>query len=213
MTSEHVEKTLVEPAAANAVDQPQRNRVLVYCGFTVALFAAAVVLFLLDRDRQVERGDHMEASVSALAQQVRDLGGTPVVAPPGLPGADGVPGVDGRDGRDGSDGRNGVDGKNGTTPPCLSEPPQCRGANGSDGNDGNDGTAGQTGKDGADGAPGQDGAPGEDGADGKPPSGWTWTDSAGRTQTCTRDPGSPDSAPTYTCTAPSDGPPLLRIGG
>lgn len=53
------------------------------------------------------------------------------------------------------------------------------------------------------GPPGPQGPQGQPGADGKPPAGWTWTDVLGRRYTCARDPNSPDSAPTYTCTAAS----------
>lgn len=66
-------------------------------------------------------------------------------------------------------------------------------------------------KDGKDGADGEDGAPcdpnvrpecrGPKGEDGKPPAGWTWTDSAGRQQSCRRD-NDDDDAPHYRCTAP-----------
>ncbi|MBK1785144.1 hypothetical protein [Prauserella cavernicola] len=64
----------------------------------------------------------------------------------------------------GRTGNTGADGVDGQSPPCLSEPNQCRGA------------------------------------DGKPVASWTFVDSLGRTQQCTRDTGSPDTAPTYTCT-------------
>lgn len=55
------------------------------------------------------------------------------------------------------------------------------------------------------------------GQPGPPPAGWTWTDPAGREQSCTRT-GGPDSAPTYTCTAapppePNLGPLLPLPGG
>jgi hypothetical protein len=51
---------------------------------------------------------------------------------------------------------------------------------------------------------------GKDGTDGQPPAGWTWTDEAGRTQSCTRDADSPDTAPIYTCSA---GPPPTTVPG
>ncbi|HEY9354622.1 MAG TPA: hypothetical protein VIP28_15275 [Nocardioides sp.] len=40
---------------------------------------------------------------------------------------------------------------------------------------------------------------GDTGADGKPPASWTYPDELGGRHTCTRDPGSPDAAATYTC--------------
>lgn len=75
----------------------------------------------------------------------------------------------------------GASGKPGQSPPCLSEPRQCRGEKGTDGEDGDKGDKGDK---------------------GEPPASWTWTDPAtGRTYRCARDEGSPDSAPTYTCPA------------
>ena len=171
-----------------------------------------------------DQADRNAIAAQQLAEQVRALGGTPSVPPP-VPGERGEPGAQGEQGRPGPAGRDGEDGVDGRSPPCLAEPAQCRGTDGTDGTPGaagTDGTAGEPGRDGApgrDGVDGQPGAPGRDGADGRPPAGWSWVDVDGRTQTCTRDPGSPDTAPTYTCTAPSDGPPdtttttpLLPIG-
>jgi hypothetical protein len=170
------------------------------------------------------------SDVRQLAEQVEQLGGTPVVQPPpagepGEPGATGPPGPSGRPGRDGADGENGkdgrpgppgTDGQSGATPPCAAEPAQCQGSAGRDGQDG------AAGADGVPGAPGADGAPGRDGA---PPAGWTWTDDVGRAQSCTRT-GGPDTAPVYECTTapPADtvpptvpptvpGAPLLPLPG
>lgn len=82
------------------------------------------------------------------------------------------------------------------------------------------GPAGSTGATGAMGAPGERGEPGRPptaeeiqdavnaylaqnpppkGEDGKPPASWTYRDELGGTHTCSRDPGSPDDAATYTC--------------
>lgn len=99
-------------------------------------------------------------------------------------------------GPQGPPGQDGADGADGQTPPCMSEPSQCRGPVGPAG------------------PPGEDGQDGVDGADGQPPAGWTWTDAAGREQSCTRDADSPDEAPTYTCTAepPQTGVPQLGRG-
>lgn len=46
---------------------------------------------------------------------------------------------------------------------------------------------------------GPTGPQGVQGPPGSPPAGWTWTDELGRTYHCQRDPSSPDTAPTYTC--------------
>lgn len=83
------------------------------------------------------------------------------------------------------------------------------GATGPAGLPGRDGTNGQ------DGPTGSAGPPGDPGQDGRPPASWTWTDDKGTTYDCTRDSGSPDSAPTYTCRprakpSPTPGPPILR---
>ena len=85
------------------------------------------------------------------------------------------------------------------------------------------GTPGRDGQDGADGEPGPQGEtgpqgpPGDPGADGQPPRGWVTTRADGSEEACTRDTGSPDSDPTYSCETTS--PPTLlpkgkqRIGG
>lgn len=187
-----VEQTIVQPAADAAVDRRGHRQVIVLGVLTVLLIAGGVAMFLADRSQQVAQADELKKSVTALAQQVTQLGGTPVVQPPGVPGPTGPPGPAGRDGANGRDGRDGI------TPACVSEPPQCRGV------DGDSGTAGQAGKDGQDGAPGKDG---RDGVNGQPPASWTWVDGEGRTQSCARDTSSPDTEPKYTCTAPSSGPP------
>jgi hypothetical protein len=88
----------------------------------------------------------------------------------------------------GTDGKDGADGEDGQTPPCMSEPNQCRGE------DGDKGDKGDTGE------KGDKGDRGKPGADGQPPERFTFTDSMGREQTCVRDADSPDTAPTYTCT-------------
>jgi len=54
----------------------------------------------------------------------------------GRNGTDGENGADGTDGEDGTDGDDGMDGVDGQSPPCLTEPMQCRGADGRDGRDG-----------------------------------------------------------------------------
>lgn len=76
--------------------------------------------------------------------------------------------------------------------------PGAAGSPGPSGSPGADGQDGATGPQGPAGPPGKDGQDGADGQDGQPPSSWTWT-YIGVTYRCTRDDGSPDSSPTYTC--------------
>lgn len=83
-----------------------------------------------------------------------------VVAERGADGRNGVDGVAGTPGLDGAAGTNGVDGVDGQSPPCLSEPAQCRGADGRNGVDGVDGAPGRDGRDGVNGTNGTNGAPG-----------------------------------------------------
>jgi len=188
-------KTVIDEAVDESRDGFGR-RVIVA---SILVVFAGVVVLAYTMLRGFERIDSLQGqaddharTAQMLAEQVTRLGGTPVVQPPTVAGPTGPAGPAGRDGT------NGRDGQNGTTPPCVSEPPQCRGA------DGEPGTNGQDGQDGAD---GQDGKDGKDGVDGKPPGGWTWVDGDGRTQSCTRVAGSPDTDPRYACTAPSSGPP------
>lgn len=61
---------------------------------------------------------------------------------------------------------------------------------------GADGQPGKDGADGQDGAPGADGAPGTPGS---PPVSWTIQMPDGTVLTCTRNPESPNDAPTYAC--------------
>lgn len=195
MSGDRVDNTLVQGAADQAFDRPRRRRLLVLGFVTAVLLASGLTMFLIIRSQLVGQVDELKKSVTALAEQVTGLGGTPVVQPPGIPGPTGPSGRDGANGRDGRDG---------VTPVCMSEPPQCRGADGEPGEAGASGTPGQDGQNGQDGTPGKDG---QDGVDGRPPTSWTWIDGDGRTQSCARDASSPDASPTYTCTAPSNGPP------
>ena len=74
----------------------------------------------------------------------------------------------------GPQGEPGKPGEPGQSPPCLSEPTQCRGPIGPAGEDGN------------------------------PAQSQTFTLPDGRVFSCARDTGSPDTAPTYTCTQTAD---------
>ena len=73
------------------------------------------------------------------------------------------------------------------------------GATGAPGQAGAPGAAGQQGDPGPAGPTGSPGPAGSPGAAGKPPASWTWTSTLGVRYRCDRDPGSPDDAPTYTC--------------
>lgn len=106
----------------------------------------------------------------ALAQQVKDLGGTPVVKPgePGVRGRQGPRGEPGPTGPSGQNGKDGKDGKPGPTPK-----PGEDGTDGKDGRPGPDSTVpgpagptGATGEQGPQGPPGPAGADGKDGRDG-----------------------------------------------
>lgn len=77
------------------------------------------------------------------------------------------------------------------------------GATGAAGAAGQNGAAGPSGPPGKD---GKDGANGKDGRDGQPPASYT-IPVAGVMYRCDRDAGSPDSAPTYTCSLAGQGSP------
>lgn len=211
MTTETRVEEALERGAHKAKDTSGHRLMWGLLAVVMAGLLAVTVAVLGGKSREEE----LQRSVVALAEQVTQLGGTPVVQPPGIPGPEGP---QGQAGEDGADGRDGVDG---TTPPCATEPAQCRGEPGRPGVDGvgeqgEQGLPGEPGQDatgvpGPPGAPGSPGEKGDPGQNGAPPAGWTWTDNAGRQQSCSRDPGSPDSTPTYTCTAPSPEPTGLPL--
>lgn len=93
-----------------------------------------------------DRLDRAESDRTALAQQVRSLGGTPVAGPKG---DDGMPGPAGPTGAPGPVGLNGVNG-----------------SDGSDGEAGADGAPGPSGSPGPEGAPGREGPAGSQGVPG-----------------------------------------------
>lgn len=119
---------------------------------------------------------------------------------PGPPGERGSPGPPGPRGDQGPPGPLGEPGESGQA--------------GAIGMDGQPGAPGPAGPQGEPGPPGPQGEPGQVGVDGQPPAKWVWVDDAGRQQSCVRDEGSPDSAPTYTCTAqpPPETTPKIPIG-
>ncbi len=175
----------------------------------LALVAAFFVQRFMARERDaaqdrtiVSLADQSDANAAAaqeLAAQVRELGGIPRVSAP-APGERGDTGPRGDTGSTGQPGQPGVPGPPGT--------PGTDGATGAPGGPGTDGQPGEPGPAGSQGDPGPAGSQGErgaPGANGEPPAGWTWLDGDGRTQSCTREPESPDTAPTYRCT--TDPPP------
>lgn len=212
-----------------AVDARHSNAHRLFVGFGAVVLLGLLLAFwgvVSTRDTasraaavaQQLAGQQASAAVAAqqLATQVRQLGATPVVQPPvpvagpagspGLQGAAGIAGVPGPPGSPGLPGPTGVAGQSGSPGP-TGDP----GANGVNGQDGVAGPAG---------AAGPPGPQGDPGAPGSPPAGWSWQDpSSGRTFQCSRDSGSPDAAPTYTCTSSppatttAAGPTLPILGG
>jgi hypothetical protein len=158
--------------------QPRKSKGAVKIAILTAILTAAglwLTIKIVDqsntKDRQVDQA--VESAVK-LCQQVRQLGGACVVNPEelrGEPGPGGPPGPVG---------------------------PQ--GPSGPQGDPGSAGLQGVPGVPGEKGDPGVQGPVGPAGAQGAPPASWTWT-FLNFTYTCTRDAGSPDSAPTYTCAA------------
>jgi hypothetical protein len=154
----------------------------------VIIWIGVKVADLADRLHGAERDN------VTLAQQVRELGGTPraTVSPgptgrPGRTGSSGAPGSTGRPGATGKAGKSGPSGDTGT--------PGTPGVAGSPGAVGPSGPPGPAGKDGQDGQDGKDGTAGEQGPAGPPPSSWTFT-YLGIPYTCT--PAS-DGSTDYTC--------------
>jgi collagen triple helix repeat protein len=199
---------VVERAATGARDGRSRMWLLVFAGLFLAGLVALAIAFISYRSTTSGQIDSLADRARALADQVKQLGAVPVVEPP-APGERGPGGETGVDGRDGAPGPTGPSGPAGPTGPT--------GPTGAPGDAGPAGDPGPPGPQGDPGPPGTDGQPGQDGTAGQPPASWTWTDTDGRTQSCVRDPESPDAAPTYTCTAsppPETVPGLpIRIGG
>lgn len=203
---------VIERAADGARDDRGRRLVWVFVGIAlVGMILLAVAFFSTRGHDAAQDGEIAELRGQAnsyaqaaqqLFDQVKQLGAVPVVNPP-TPGEPGQPGAQGEQGPPGEDGADGPAGPTGPTGPT--------GTPGLDGAPGDPGPAGPQGEPGPAGVDGQPGADGSPGVDGQPPASWTWTDIDGRTQSCARDAGSPDTAPTYTCTA--EPPPETVPGG
>lgn len=181
----------------------RRNWLLVAA---VAVIGVLVVIISIQINALGEQLRKAEEDSHALADQVEQLGGVPLVSPsPGPPGERGEPGPtgppgativgprgpagpSGPPGRDGKDGAQGPAGAAGSPGPrgepgeTVTGPPGPRGEPGKDGADGKDSTV--------------PGPQGERGPAGPPPSGWTYTDHLGFKYQCT--PNEPGST-TYTC--------------
>lgn len=215
-----IDRTIVQPAADAGRDA--RAHRWLYVGAALFLAGLGVLAFLWLAQRGEigqlrDDGNVTAGQAQQLAQQVRSMGGTPVVTPAtpgpqgpigatGPRGQQGDPGV-GLPGKDGKDGTQGVAGKDGA--PGTSGTPGVPGKDGEPGAAGADGQPGAAGKDGKD---GQDGKPGVNGKDGQPPSGWTTTYPDGSVETCQRSNGFDPSSPRYTCTVKSPGTPIPTTG-
>lgn len=177
-----VESDLVEQAAADAVDTKGRRWLFVLVAVAVAGVLVLGVSFFVLWQREAGLNDAIRTLASQgtqLQDQVRSLGGTPVVSneqisgpagvagergeagaqgipgPQGLPGATGPTGEPGIPGQPGAPGTAGVDGQNGV--------PGEAGPAGPQGEPGPAGPAGETGPQGPQGEPGLQGPQGEPG--------------------------------------------------
>lgn len=144
-----------------------RTAVFYWVGFASVLAALAFVLLTIAGLQD----DLKEANKArnALVDQVRELGGKPVVGPAGKAGQKGDKGDPGNPGTNGINGQNGTDGKDGSNGADGTE-----GAAGKDGKDGATGPQGEKGDTGPKGDTGAQGPQGEKGADGQTcPDGFT----------------------------------------
>lgn len=199
---------VVGPAAEDARDRDGHRLIWLGVSGAIICFLVLGALFVWRTAELQSQADVLSSSVTqqhdaaqALSDQVRELGGVPTVQPPAVTGVAGPQGATGPQGPPGPTGPSGPTGPTGVTGAAGSS-----GAAGAAGNPGAAGTNGTAGSQGPAGAPG---------ADGRPPAGWTWTAPDGTAYNCTRDASSPDTAPTYSCSAaPTTTSPagLLRIG-
>jgi hypothetical protein len=167
------------------VDRLRRaRRGLIGAGLGLVLVVVAAWIGLAVSDVRGQLNDvrsqlsTAERDNRVLAQQVRDLGGTPKVSPaPGPAGPAGSPGVSGQPGASGAPGRPGAGGTPGS--PGASGKTGAAGTPGSPGPSGAMGAQGPAGPAGKDGQDGKDGATGPQGPAGSPgptcPSGYHLT--------------------------------------
>jgi hypothetical protein len=220
---------------AGTARRPRRATLGAAIGWVAALALAAFIALVLHsvqasnkrladgQDAQATVIDRLSSSLDTTRQQLQQHGVTPSAPPaqsivkavPGVPGAVGAPGVQGEQGVPGPVSTvPGPSGPRGPAGPVSTVP----GPTGPDGAPGADSTvpgpAGPAGPPGADstvpgpkGDQGDQGVAGRDGAAGQPPAGWTWTDPAGISYTCSPVDGFDPSAPRYTCTPDAVTPP------
>ncbi|WP_211246647.1 hypothetical protein [Amycolatopsis taiwanensis] len=215
-----IERAIVQPAARSARDS-RSHRLIYVAGALLVLGIIGLAVLWWGQHQQIAQlradGNTTASQAQQLAQQVRSLGGTPVVEPP-VPGPQGPQGEPGAAGAAGAPGPQGPPGPVGVAgPPGPAGPSGAPGASGRDGKDGATGPAGPSGAQGPagpagpqgpQGPPGPPGPAGASGAPGQPPSGWTATYPDGSTETCTRSSNFDPSAPTYTCTVA----PVVTLG-
>lgn len=180
-------------------------------GLSLAAFIALVLHSVQASNARLADGQEAQATVIArlsagldtTRQQLQQHGVNPS-APPARSIVGGVPGVPGSPGAQGIPGSPGAKGEKGDPGAAASPIP---GPSGSPGRPGADSTVpGPQGAPGADstvpgpkgdqGAQGVAGKDGRDGTDGKSPAGWSWTDPAGVSYSCTMD---DPAGPHYAC--------------
>jgi len=156
-----------ERAAAEAVDAPGTRWLKILIILTVLgvllLAAGYVILWQISAARDVEQNGAIRTlrdQSTQLQDQVRSLGGTPVVSTEQIAGPAGVAGERGATGLPGSTGPVGPAGPSGT--------PGQPGTPGPAGADGQNGAPGETGPAGPQGEPGPAGSVGETGPQGPP---------------------------------------------
>lgn len=183
-------------------------------GLSLAAFIALVLHSVQASNARLADGQEAQATVIArlsagldtTRQQLQQHGVTPSAPPAqsivgGVPGVPGTPGAQGEPGSPGVKGDKGDPGVAASPIPGPTGPPGQPGADstvpGPQGAPGADSTVpGPKGDQGNPGVAGQDGKDGRDGTDGKPPSGWSWTDPAGVSYSCTMD---DPAGPHYAC--------------
>lgn len=224
--TEPIRQNATRPAAEHARNSMMHRWLPIGMVLIVAGIIGLALLLFLTSSRDTDKitalggqvntlaGQQAKAAQDAqqLAEQIRGMGGTPVVEPPQVvqPGPAGLPGVAGQNGSPGLKGDQGDPGPTGpagkTGPTGPSGPAGDNGQPGVDGNDGAPGAAGAAGQ------PGAKGDPGQNGTDGQPPAGWTANYSDGSTETCTRADNFDPNNPQYTCTiSPPTSQPTIPI--
>ncbi|MFB9925984.1 hypothetical protein ACFORO_12605 [Amycolatopsis halotolerans] len=220
MTNPDMEATARE--AARQARDDRAHRLMAILGGIGILGVIILGVFVFLQSSEIgglrDTGNATASQAQQLAQQVRSLGGTPVVTPPapgpsgpqgatGAEGRQGPPGPSGPSGPPGTPGANGAPGSTGATgTPGTPGTAGAAGTNGLNGSAGKDGAPGPAGPSGSPGPPGPagpsgpQGATGNDGQPGQPPSGWTTTYPGGVTETCSRAANFDPSNPRYTCT-------------